>query len=113
MSNLPPLTAISLTRHELPLVDVSWWVTPAAYAAGYYTKLYDALQHWLVAEFPFCKPYYSNAQLPEESVGDLRLPRRTDSTSRMALAAWRSRRYWPGATPNSRLNALANANSLP
>jgi len=45
-------------------VDVSWWVTPAAYGQGYYAKLYDALQHWLATEFPFWQPYYSNAEMP-------------------------------------------------
>lgn len=45
-------------------VDVSWWVTPAAYENGHYAKLYAALQHWLASEFPFWKPYYSNAETP-------------------------------------------------
>src|SRR4051794_4900922 len=31
-------------------VDVSWWVTPEGYDAGYYVAAYDALKHWL-AEF--------------------------------------------------------------
>jgi len=47
-------------------VDVSWWVTPDAYARGYYTKLYPALQHWLQTAFPFTNPHYSNAELPSE-----------------------------------------------
>ncbi len=45
-------------------IDVSWWVTPTAYEQGYYRTLYDALQHWLADEFPFWRPYYSNAQVP-------------------------------------------------
>jgi hypothetical protein len=45
-------------------VDVSWWVTPEAYARGYYEKLYGALRHWLAEEFPFDAPYYSNAEIP-------------------------------------------------
>jgi hypothetical protein len=45
-------------------VDVSWWVTPEAYARGYYEKLYRALQHWLAADLPFHSPYYSNAEVP-------------------------------------------------
>ena len=45
-------------------VDVSWWVTPDAYERGYYTKLYAALQHWVVADYPFRKPYYSNLEMP-------------------------------------------------
>jgi hypothetical protein len=51
-------------------VDVSWWVTPAAYQNGHYAKLYTALQHWLADEFPSWKPYYSNTEIP-------RLPRST------------------------------------
>jgi hypothetical protein len=45
-------------------VDVSWWVTPDAYAQGYYAKVYVALRHWLAAEFPFWTPYYSNMEIP-------------------------------------------------
>lgn len=45
-------------------VDVSWWVTPAAYERGDYDKLYTALQHWLATEFPFWRPYYSNREIP-------------------------------------------------
>ena len=45
-------------------VDVSWWVTPAAYERGDYDKLYTALRHWLAAEFPFWRPYYSNREIP-------------------------------------------------
>jgi len=45
-------------------VDVSWWVTPDAYARGRYALLYAALQHWLASEFPFWKAHYSNAEMP-------------------------------------------------
>jgi hypothetical protein len=45
-------------------VDVSWWVTPAAYEHGYYSKLYAALQHWLAREFPGWRPYHSNLEIP-------------------------------------------------
>jgi hypothetical protein len=45
-------------------VDVSWWVTPAAYRNGHYARLYAALQHWLASEFSLWKPYYSNAEIP-------------------------------------------------
>jgi hypothetical protein len=45
-------------------VDVSWWVTPAAYERGDYARLYAALRHWLAAEFPFWRPYYSNQEIP-------------------------------------------------
>ena len=45
-------------------VDVSWWVTPAAYERGDYDKLYTALRNWLAAEFPFWRPYYSNREIP-------------------------------------------------
>ena len=46
-------------------VDVSWWVTPTAYEAGYYEKLHRALQKWVADEFPFDAPHYSNAEVPE------------------------------------------------
>jgi hypothetical protein len=45
-------------------IDVSWWVTPDAYAEGYYAKVYVALRHWLASEFPFWTPYYSNVEIP-------------------------------------------------
>ena len=45
-------------------VDVSWWVTPDAYARGDYQTVYRALRHWLAADFPFHSPYFSNAELP-------------------------------------------------
>lgn len=43
--------------------DVSWWVTRAKYDAGYYEKLYTAVQDWLRL-FPFTKVYYSNKVIP-------------------------------------------------
>lgn len=46
-------------------VDVSWWVTPDAYANGKYTKLYHALRRWTTTEFPFNKVHYSNAEIPD------------------------------------------------
>lgn len=51
-------------------VDVSWWVTPAAYEQGLYAALYHALRRWLANEFPFWRPYYSNAEIPESPVGE-------------------------------------------
>jgi hypothetical protein len=45
-------------------VDVSWWVTPDAYRGGYYTMLYRALRDWVVIDFPFANPYYSNVEIP-------------------------------------------------
>ena len=45
-------------------VDVSWWVTPDAYARGDYEKLYRGLRRWLAERFPFEAPYYSNAEIP-------------------------------------------------
>ncbi|WP_020389205.1 hypothetical protein [Kribbella catacumbae] len=56
-----PLTE-NLLDHD---VDVSWWVTPDAYAAGQYTKVYHALRHWSDTQFPFNKVHYSNAEIPE------------------------------------------------
>lgn len=51
-----PLTD-ELMRHD---VDVSWWVTTEAYEDGYYQKLREALGVWVVTEFPFENPYFSN-----------------------------------------------------
>jgi len=48
-------------------VDVSWWVTPEAYERGYYTKLYAALRRWVVEDYPFSNPYYSNMEMPHET----------------------------------------------
>ncbi len=45
-------------------VDASWWVTAAAYEAGYYEKLYKALKQWLDDSFPFQNVYYSNKEIP-------------------------------------------------
>jgi hypothetical protein len=59
-----PLTA-ELLAYD---VDVSWWVTPDAYGRGYYPKLYAALRSWVTDAFPFTRPYYSNAEIPD--VGD-------------------------------------------
>lgn len=56
-----PLTE-ELLAHD---VDVSWWVTPEAYAAGQYTKVYRALRHWTATEFPFDRVHYSNAEIPD------------------------------------------------
>ena len=39
-----PLTE-QMLAHD---VDVSWWVTPAAYDRGHYVTLYRALQRWVV-----------------------------------------------------------------
>jgi hypothetical protein len=51
-------------------VDVSWWVTPDAYARGYYEELYRALQHWLAEQFPFDQHDYSNAEIPRAGSGE-------------------------------------------
>jgi hypothetical protein len=61
MGRRTPLTEALLAYD----VDVSWWVTPSAYQRGYYTKLYAALQHWIEVAFPFTKPFYSNAEIPD------------------------------------------------
>ena len=68
-SLISPLAAMSFTgvfrRLELGYdVDVSWWVTPAAYDRGHYVTLYRALQRWVVESFPFVNPYYSNREIP-------------------------------------------------
>jgi hypothetical protein len=48
-------------------VDVSWWVTPQAFDNGYYVKLYDALRKWVLEQFPFSRPYYSNVEIPHSN----------------------------------------------
>ena len=53
--------SVELLHHD---VDVSWWVTPDAYEAGYYHKLHRALRHWAAEEFLFEAPYYSNVVIP-------------------------------------------------
>jgi hypothetical protein len=60
MGRRTPLTE-ALLDHD---VDVSWWVTPEAYARGGYEALYDAVRHWLATELPFSAPYFSNAEIP-------------------------------------------------
>ena len=55
-----PLTE-QMLAHD---VDVSWWVTPAAYDRGHYVTLYRALQRWVVESFPFVNPHYSNREVP-------------------------------------------------
>ena len=45
-------------------VDVSWWVTPDAYEAGYYAKVHQALQRWVTEDYPFTRPHYSNVRIP-------------------------------------------------
>lgn len=55
-----PLTT-DLAAHD---VDVSWWVTPEAYEAGYYAKVHDALRRWATEDYPFERPHYSNLRMP-------------------------------------------------
>ena len=62
MGRRTPLTE-DLLAHD---VDVSWWVTTAAHAAGYYEKAYDALRHWLRADLPFTAPFFSNRVMPDK-----------------------------------------------
>lgn len=50
-----------LANHD---VDVSWWVIEDAYAAGYYERSYKALQRWVIEDFPFAAPYWSNTEIP-------------------------------------------------
>ncbi len=55
-----PLTA-EMLHHD---VDVSWWVTPAAYEAGLYAATAHAVGRWIGNELPFTAPFYSNIELP-------------------------------------------------
>lgn len=60
MGRRTPLTE-ALLAHD---VDVSWWVTPAAYKRGHYATLYEASRQWATVDYPFTNPYFSNAQIP-------------------------------------------------
>jgi hypothetical protein len=60
MGRRTPLSE-QLLAHD---VDVSWWVTPAAYERGHYVTLYRALQRWVGESFPFVNPHYSNREIP-------------------------------------------------
>jgi uncharacterized protein (TIGR03086 family) len=62
MGRRTPL-AEDLLRHD---VDVSWWVTPAAYERGDYEALYRALRRWVVDSFPFKDPWFSNREIPQQ-----------------------------------------------
>jgi hypothetical protein len=46
-------------------VDVSWWVTEDAYAAGQYDAAFEALRTWVTEDFPFTAPYWSNREIPQ------------------------------------------------
>jgi hypothetical protein len=51
-----------LRKHD---VDVSWWVTPAAYEQGHYPRLYEGLRRWVVTDYPFTNPHFSNTIIPD------------------------------------------------
>jgi hypothetical protein len=60
-----------LTRELLAFdVDVSWWVTPEAYARGLYATAHTALRRWSVEDFPFVAPFFSNVELPGSAAPD-------------------------------------------
>ena len=61
MGRRTPLTE-ELAEHD---VDVSWWVTQDAHAAGFYERAYRALRGWVVEDYPFTNPHWSNRELPE------------------------------------------------
>jgi len=46
-------------------VDANWWVTTEAFNAGYYKKVYEAINIWLKENFPFKEIYYSNHVIPK------------------------------------------------
>ena len=56
-----PLSAALLDRD----VDVSWWVTSEASDRGLYSEVYRALQRWVVEDFPFSSPHWSNIEVPD------------------------------------------------
>ncbi len=58
-----PLTADLLKHYD---VDISWWVTPTAYARGDYSTLHAALEAWVAEDFAPWRPYYSNREIPAQ-----------------------------------------------
>lgn len=54
---------VPIRDHPDADVDVSWWVTEPAHTAGLNATTHRALQHWVMSEFPFRHPVYSNADL--------------------------------------------------
>lgn len=58
MGRRTPLTP-ELAHHD---VDVSWWVTPTAYAAGRFQEVREALDAWLRDPLWFASPYVSNLE---------------------------------------------------
>jgi uncharacterized protein YndB with AHSA1/START domain len=54
--------SVDLLEHD---IDVSWWVTPEAYAAGHYRTVHAALHEWVTTAYPFSSPHFSNVELPE------------------------------------------------
>lgn len=57
-----PLTA-ELLEHD---VDVSWWVTPAAFETGHYDTLTRAAREWAATAYPFTHPHYSKLVAPAD-----------------------------------------------
>ncbi len=53
----------ALAEHD---VDVSWWVTAAAHEAGYYELAYEGLRRWVIEDYPFTNPHWSNRELPDD-----------------------------------------------
>lgn len=45
-------------------VDVSWWVTAEAHERGWYERVHRSLQAWVVEDFPFTAPHWSNRVVP-------------------------------------------------
>jgi RimJ/RimL family protein N-acetyltransferase len=55
-----------LLQHD---VDISWWVTPRAHAAGLYTAAFEAIQDWIADQLPFTTPFYSNVEITAPPTG--------------------------------------------
>ena len=59
MGSRTPLTEVN-AAHD---VDVSWWVTPDGYSRGFYAKLQAALRQWVIEDYPFTNPHFSNREM--------------------------------------------------
>jgi hypothetical protein len=45
--------------------DISFWVTQTAYNQGLYPELYETIKNWLITDWPFKQPFWSNAEIPK------------------------------------------------
>ena len=96
-------------------VDVSWWVTPDAHAAGHYEMAYTALREWATTAYPFSNPHFSNREVPAAPTLDgVPANRRSyaDQPARLVRTQTR-RRTSTAAVPISHAAYAATSTALP